>query len=272
MNFLWNFEPSAAAFTLGTATIHWYGITLAVGAGLGMALTLFLVHRYRLAVESSFDVLLGTILVGFLGARLYHVLNEAPYYWKNPGEIIQIWHGGLAIHGALLFGGLAFFILARRAKLPLGRLADCVAPGLLLAQAIGRWGNYFNQELFGGPTNRPWGIPIDPQFRPLDALGATHFHPVFLYESILDVLGVIVLLIWHRRELRQKPEGRGRSGRIFFLYLLLMGSARFIAELFRFDPTPGVFGLRLPLLVSAGCIIAGTFFLIRYSYGKSHAR
>ncbi len=248
--------PSADLLTLGSFTIRWYGFLLALGAGLGMMLTLRLVRRARLTLETTFDVLLWTTVIGFLGARLYHVLNEPGYYAANPGEILKLWHGGLAIHGGLLFGGLAFFFLARRAKLPLGRLADCVAPGLLLAQAIGRWGNFFNQELFGRPTGLPWGIPIDPAFRPIDALTSSHFHPVFFYESAFDFLGVL-LLLWVYKRIKQSPKTKWRDGRIFFLYLLLAGTGRIIAELFRTDPTPDVVGIRLPLFVSGLLISAG---------------
>lgn len=255
MGFLHTFEPQPIAFTLGGIMVHWYGIFLSLAILTGLVIAIFLARRARLRVGPVIDILLFTTLAGFLGARLYHVLNEPAYYFDNPGEIFRIWNGGLAIHGGLIVGGLVFILLVRRVKLPLGLVADLAAPALLIGQAIGRWGNYFNQELAGRPTNLPWGIPIAPELRPDSSLGSAYFHPVFLYESLFDLAAGILFIFWFLR--RQRQPDKGKPGSIAFAYLIAAGAGRFLVELLRIDRTPTVFGVRLPLLISLLMIVIG---------------
>ena len=258
MFFLHSVEPQSIALTLGGLTIHWYGIILSLALLAGLILLVILSQRSGLPSEKVFDLALMVTVAGFIGARLYHVLNEPSYYWNNPGQIFQIWNGGLAIHGGIIFGGLALLVLARRAKLSLAQLADIMAPALLIAQAIGRWGNYMNQELFGRATNLPWGIPIAPQFRPDSALGSTYFHPVFLYEFLFDLIGSIMLTIWYWR----KQDKKYTPGTIAFAYMIIAGLGRILVEFFRIDQTPHILGVRLPLLISALFVCAGAAGLL----------
>ncbi|USN53513.1 MAG: prolipoprotein diacylglyceryl transferase [Candidatus Nomurabacteria bacterium] len=263
MDFLHETLPNAVAFTLGNISISWYGLCLSLGMLSAYFITYLLSRKRNIPLGRLTDLLLLTAFLGFIGARLYHVLNEPVYYWQHPGDIFQIWQGGLAIHGGILVGLLVLYYGARRLQLPLLRLTDLLAPGVLLGLSIGRWGNYFNQELFGRPTSLPWGIPIAESLRPESYINASYFHPVFLYESLIDLFGVVLLLgfIW----LERKRQNDTAIGVVTALFFLLYGVGRFAAELFRFDATPHIIGIRLPLIVSALFILLGFWMLIRIS-------
>ncbi len=254
--FLHTFHPSPALAVFGPFVLRWYGLLLALAALVGYLLVQRLARAYRLDADRVTTVATLTVLFGFLGARLYHVLNEPAYYLAHPAEILQVWHGGLAIHGGIFAGALTVYMAARRWRLPYLRLTDLFAPALLAGQAIGRWGNYFNQELFGRPTNLPWGIPIDAAARPPGALDAAYFHPTFLYEFLWDGAGALALLWWHRQRIRQAPERRAPDGRITLVYLAIAASGRILTETLRIDQVPLLFGIRLPLLVSVLLLLA----------------
>lgn len=261
---LHTFHPSPILATFGSLELHWYGLALATGAALGYAVMFLLARKYGYDQDRLLTMFLLTVVVGFIGGRLYHVLNEPLYYWQHPAEAVAVWRGGLAIHGAILAGFLAIWIFCRRNKLAVWRILDLAAPAVLIGQAVGRWGNYFNQELFGRPTNLPWGIPIDPTNRPDVAASAAYFHPTFLYESLWDLLAVAVLLLLHRRQL-QKNEST-RSGIITMTYFALYGVGRIGVELLRIDQVPIIAGIRLPLIVSlliVLCAIAGFWYRTR---------
>lgn len=245
---LHTFRPSPLLASFGPFELHWYGLLIALGAALGYVVMFQLARRYGYDQDRLLTMFLLTVIVGFLGGRLYHVLNEPLYYWQHPAEIVAVWHGGLAIHGAILAGFLTIWLFCRRNKLVMWRILDIAAPAVLLGQAVGRWGNYFNQELFGRPTNVPWGIPIDPTSRLDSATAALYFHPTFLYESLWDLFVVAVLLLLHRRQLQKKSGSR--SGIITMTYFALYGFGRFGVELLRIDQVPIVAGIRLPLIVS----------------------
>lgn len=244
---LHSFHPSPVLAIVGPFVLRWYGFFLAVGAISAYAISRALARRYRLPEEHVWSLFLANIIAGLVGARLYHVLNELPYYLNDPAEIVQVWHGGLAIHGALIAGFFTTVWYCRRHRLALWRIADLFAPGLLLAQGLGRWGNYFNQELFGGPTALPWGIPIDPANRPPSVADAAYFHPTFAYEFVWDVLAAGGLLLMHRARLH---GAKIPDGVITMLYLTSYALGRLLTELLRIDAVPIVGGIRLPLLVS----------------------
>lgn len=246
--FLHTFHPSPLIATIGPFVLRWYGVTLAIGALLGFFTIRFLVKRSGWSSDAALMLFFVTLVVGFIGARLYHVLNEPAYYWERPAEIIQVWHGGLAIHGGLLFGVLALWWFARRWHVPLLRLTDFFAPAIAIGQSVGRWGNYFNQELFGRPTTLSWGIPIDPANRPSGFETIEYFHPTFLYESLWE-LGVFLLLLF----VLTRPQVR--QGIATFAYLGLAALGRMATESLRIDATPIVFGVRLPLLVSGMLVV-----------------
>jgi prolipoprotein diacylglyceryl transferase len=238
-------SPSSGAIELGPLTLHAYGFMLLLGILAATALTGIRWTRRG----GDWDLVLRTamwgVVGGIIGARLYHVLTS----WSEVPEpkwqgAFEIWRGGLGIWGGIAGGVLAGWIALRRAGQPLFPFMDAVAPGLLLAQAIGRWGNYFNQELFGEPTARAWGLEIDVESRPLEYLANETFHPLFLYESLWALLGVAVLLLVDRF-VRIRPPG------LFCLYVLWYTGMRFFLEFLRVDDAHEFFGLRLNAWVSA---------------------
>ena len=210
-----------------------------------------LARRFKVSQPAGvYDLVFPVIISALVGARLYAVALFWPAYAANPLEIFKVWHGGLAIHGAIAGGALALAWYCRRHRQPLLAWADLIAVVLPLGQAIGRWGNYFNQELFGPPTTLPWGVFIAPPHRPAEFSHVVTFHPTFLYESLLNA-GLFLLLA--------AGYGRWRSaaGRTLGTYFIGYGFIRLLMESLRLDPTPVVLGLRWPVLVSIGLIAAG---------------
>jgi phosphatidylglycerol:prolipoprotein diacylglycerol transferase len=249
---------------IGPLPIRFYGIIIVLGILVGGFVA---TREARWRGENSdriWDALIWIAIAGIIGARLYHVFSTPagctetapscgwPWYSQHPLDALLIWNGGLGIFGALLAGGLVVLIYARRYKLPLARYLDIAAPALLIGQAIGRWGNFVNQELYGPPTSLPWGIPIDAAHRygaftdlaqyPVET---TRFQPDFLYESVLNVIGFIVLIVVARR-LRL----RLRDGDIFLLYLIWYPANRILVESLRPDAWTVNGGLATAQLVS----------------------
>ena len=208
-------------------TLRWYGLTmaLALAAGIGAVL------RYRLDISKLSDtqllsVIIWNIVGGFIGARLLFVLLKWPLYANDLGSIVRVNEGGLSLHGALLGGLIATLVFCYRHQINWRLLADQLVIGLPIAQAVGRFGNFFNQEAFGGPTNLPWKMYIEPAMRPQGLEGFDFFHPTFLYEAILN-LGIFYYLIRY-----QPPAYAGRN---LGLYLMLYSCVRFVLEFFRVD-------------------------------------
>lgn len=268
--FLHSFHPSPILAELGPFLIRWYGVFLALGAAVGYLVTLRQAKRYGWSSDAVLTLVFWTLIIGFLGARLYHVANEPAFYLENPVLIPQVWRGGLAIHGGLIAGVLVLWWFARRWKVPLLRFTDLFAPAIAIGQAIGRWGNYFNQELFGRPTNLPWGIPIDPANRPPGAETAEFFHPTFLYES-LWLVGVFVLLLLASRVAQRRGSIFAIDGIRTFGYLAFAALGRLGTELLRIDDTPIILGIRLPFIVSAGIVLASAVCLW-YCISRSRSR
>ncbi|MDO8559464.1 MAG: prolipoprotein diacylglyceryl transferase [bacterium] len=244
------FTPPAVAFQLGPVTIYWYGVTMVLAIAAGVLIARQLAQRTGLAQpQAVYDLAFVVALAALLGARLYAVLLFWPDYAADPWEIVKVWHGGLAIHGALVAGALALLVYCRRKRYSFWAWADIIAAALPAGQAIGRWGNYFNQELFGPPTSLPWGIFIDPAHRLAGFPQATLFHPVFLYESLLNL--ALFLLLWrlfrHRRQV----------GVMVAAYAVGYGVIRLLMEQLRLDLTPELLGIRWPVVVSALLIIGG---------------
>jgi len=257
-NFLHNNIPQAVALNLGPVTIYWYGIFIVLGALAGIFVAIKLAKKIGFIADDVYNIAFYAVISGIIGARVYAVMLEYQYYLANPAEIIAIWHGGLAIHGAIIGGALAVIIYCYQKKQSILAWADIAAPALALAQAIGRWGNYFNQEIFGTPTNLPWGIPIQEQFRPLLYKTATHFHPTFLYESILNLVNFAILFI-----LFFKLKNTKLRGAIFLVYLINYSLIRIAMEFLRTDSTLLLAGIRLPILVSGGLILISTMILLK---------
>jgi prolipoprotein diacylglyceryl transferase len=195
------------------------------------------------------DVAVWAVPLGILGGRLYHLATTPqPYFGSDghPMDAFKIWNGGLGIWGAVFLGGVGAWIACHRKGIPLPPMADALAPGIVLAQALGRWGNWFNQELFGRPTTLPWGLRIDPAHRPERYADVATFHPTFLYES-LWCIGVAALCIWADRRWRMG------HGRVFALYVAAYVVGRAMWEMLRVDPANDFLGLRVNLWV---CLIA----------------
>ncbi len=256
INFLHTFNPQPILFQLGFLKIHWYGIFIVLGITFGLLVVLKLGKKQKISSDEVFDAGFYGIIFALLGARVYAVFLEIGYYLENPFEIIAVWHGGLAIHGAIIGGLIAALIYCHFKKQNLWQWADITAPALALGQAIGRFGNYFNQELFGLPTNLPWGIPITLQNRPFQYLNEQYFHPTFLYESVLNLINFVMLLVLVFLINKKNQEFRIKNqGFIFFIYLINYSLIRIAMEFLRVDPTPEILGMRLPILVSLGTII-----------------
>ncbi len=239
--------PDAIALSLGPLAIHWYGIFLVSGV-----IAALLVIRQRWpgtgrTKDQLFDLVFVLLLGGLLGARLYYVIYAWSYYVAHLDEIIQIWRGGLAIHGAWIGGLVAGWLYSRRHHWQFWPLVDRLVIGLPLGQAIGRWGNYFNQELFGRPTTAPWGIPIDLENRPVGLEQFNYFHPTFLYESVLALVLFGLLLLSSRST---RPVGEQTAIYVFGYSLI-----RFLMEFWRIDYSPEVFGVRWAQIFSAAMMV-----------------
>ncbi|MGF1471543.1 MAG: prolipoprotein diacylglyceryl transferase [Rubrobacteraceae bacterium] len=224
--------PSPIIFEIGPFALRYYGLFIAAGIAAATWLAGRELARRGYDETLALDSLLVIVPLGFVGARVYHVATNWGFYSDDPfPSIFAVWEGGLAIYGALAAGFLGLLLFSWwRGVNPL-ILADAAAPGLALGQAIGRWGNYFNQELFGRPSDLPWAIRISPENRPAEFVEAETFHPTFLYESLWNLLVVFVLL-WVARRF----AGSLKAGDVALLYVSLYSVGRFFMELLRIDP------------------------------------
>jgi phosphatidylglycerol:prolipoprotein diacylglycerol transferase len=222
-------SPGSIAFQIGPLAVRWYGLLIASGVMLGTTLA----HREALRRGQDPDKLLNLIVVAvlgaLLGARLYYVLFNWDYYGTQLAKVFAIWEGGLAIHGGLISGALATVLYCRKAGLSVPITTDILAPGVAIGQAIGRWGNFFNQEAFGTPTDLPWRLYIDPYHRPPNLKAFEYFHPTFLYESLWNLLVFCVLWFVLRKRLESRP------GALTLSYLALYSLGRFFVEALRID-------------------------------------
>ncbi len=246
-NFLHTFTPHPVLISFGPFNIYFYGFLIVCAILLGSLILFKLAEKYQIDKNTVIDSSFSVVLFAILGARIYDVLLEFPYYLEHPLQVFMIWKGGLAIHGAIIGGALAIYFFAKKHKLNPILLAALYTPVLALGQAIGRWGNYFNQELFGLPTNLPWGIPILPKNRVPEFLNYSYFHPTFLYESIGSVCIFLILLFLHKQFIKKKLHSYII---IVASYLLLYSFLRFALEFVRIDRAPEIFGLRFPQLAS----------------------
>lgn len=247
--------PPSDHLTLGPFTVYWYSVFLLVAIVLGYLLARPEARRRKVPGHLLQLSLLYGLIPGILGARLYHVIDQWSLYAGGTLEAFAVWNGGLGILGGLAGGALGLWLFARRYQLSLLTLLDIWAPSVLLGQAIGRLGNWTNQEAFGPPTTQPWKIFIDPEYRPEQYAGDQYFHPTFFYEAGLDLIGLAILLLW-------RPRLRHRPGAVLGAYLLLYATGRFIVEFYRFD-TAQVAGVAVAHILAVILICLGIFLLFR---------
>lgn len=224
-------------FFIGPFQVRFYGIILMLGAVAGAWLATRQAKRRGYNPEIVWDLLTYLLIGGIIGARIWHILTPPPssgvtagWYLTHPLDALAIWKGGLGIPGAVIGGLIALYFYARRNKLDFAEWTDIVAPSVALGQAIGRWGNFVNQELYGAPTNLPWKISIDPAHRLAGFLEVEYYHPLFLYESLWN-LGNMFLLLWVSRRF----AGRLKKGDIFLIYLIVYPIGRFFLDFLRLD-------------------------------------
>ena len=225
---------------IGPLTLNFYGLIIMIGVIAAAVLSYFEAKRRQLNTDVIMDCLIWVVLGGVIGARIWHILTPPAshveqgittlYYLTHPLDAVAIWRGGLGIPGAVAGGALAFYIYARKRGLNFGLWSDIFAPGLALGQAIGRWGNFINQEVYGRPTNLPWAITIDPAHRLPEFMEFATYHPLFLYESLFN-LANMGFLLWMMR----KNSAKLKSGDVFLTYLITYPIFRFFMEFLRLD-------------------------------------
>jgi phosphatidylglycerol:prolipoprotein diacylglycerol transferase len=217
------------AFSIGPLSVHWYGIIMGTAALLGLFLAMKEAQRHGIDQDTILDLMLWVLPFAIIGARTYYVIFEWDYYSLHPEDIIAVWKGGLAIHGGLLAAFLVGYIFVRKRGLSFLKLADIVAPSIILGQAIGRWGNFINQEAHGGPVERSF---LENLFLPdwlIEQMNiqGIYYHPTFLYESLWNLAGFGFLLLLRR--------WNPKKGEIFFAYLIWYSFGRFLIEGLRTD-------------------------------------
>ncbi len=252
-------SPSRGVLHLGPLPLRAYALCIILGV-----VAAVLIGERRLRARGvppgvATDVAMWAVPAGIVGARLYHVITTPDPYFGAGGRPLQalaVWKGGLGIWGAIAGGALGALVVLRRRGVPFTLAADALAPGLAVGQAVGRWGNWFNQELFGRPSTWPWALRIDPSHRPVGYEAFATFQPTFLYESIWD-LGVAGLCLWADRRYRLG------CGRVFALYVAAYTAGRAWIEALRIDQAHRLFGLRLNDYVSVVVFLVAAGFLVR---------
>ena len=258
-------SPSSSTIDLGSLTIHMYGLMLLIAIAACIALTGYRWVRLGGDWDLVFRVAVWGVAFGVVGARIYHDItswSEVPDEWWG---FAAVWEGGLGVWGGILLGCLAGAVVIRRSGQSVRLFADAVAPGLLLAQGIGRWGNWWNQELFGKPTSLPWGLEIDLEHRqslPVqyqNTAGTPHYHPTFLYEFVFDVLmaGAVILV---GKRFRIRPPA------LFALYVSIYTLGRTFEELLRIDPSGHFLGERTNFWVSIVVFVCSTAFFVWWQF------
>jgi len=228
--------------SIGNFEIKFYGIIIMLGALLAAWLSAKEAKRRGINPEMIWDMLPWLLIAGIIGARLWHIFTpsaslvaigiDTKYYLTHPLDAINIRNGGLGIPGGVMGGAIALWFYSWSKKTSFAMWTDIIAPGLALAQAIGRWGNFFNQELYGGPTNLPWAIFIEPAYRLPEYLNESYYHPMFLYEFLWNMMNMSILLL-----LGRKLQNKLITGDLFLIYLIIYPVGRFALEFMRLDPS-----------------------------------
>lgn len=249
-------SPGEVAFSIAGMPVYYYGLILAAAAFIGFYTAYKLYAKFfdKEAAEKIIDMAPILIIAGVIGARLYYCMVSYSYYLEHPLDILNIRQGGLSIHGMILAGIIALYFCVRHYRLDFLRTLDVMACGTALAQAVGRWGNFFNSEAFGMPTDLPWKLYIPISQRPQALIGYEYFHPTFLYESLLDLAVFFVLYLILRHFAPKK-------GLIFGIYLILYSFVRIGVEYLRVDSVLNLFGVPIAQWASVCIIIAALFYI-----------
>lgn len=256
-------SPGEIFVTVGGFPIYFYGICMALALFVLVLTSAWIAKLENFDAENIYEISPFIILGGILGARIYYCMLNFGYYFERPLEVLQIWQGGISVHGALLGGLIAGIIYAKKNKLPILKLCDIFSYGGILAQALGRWGNFFNSEAFGLPTNLPWKLFIPFGKRPLEFINFEYFHPTFLYESIWNIF-VFLILYFVVRKLAKNIDGV-----VFCSYLIFYSIGRLLIEGLRVDSAFN-FGT-IPIAQVASVLIIllalglGIFLCLRYN-------
>ncbi len=263
--------PIPEGFFIGPLEVRFYGIILMLGAVAGAWLATRESKRRGHDPEIIWDLLTYLLIGGIVGARLWHILTPPPssgitagWYLTHPLDALAIWKGGLGIPGAVIGGLIALYFYTRKHKLNFAEWTDITAPSIALGQAIGRWGNFVNQELYGAPTNLPWKLYIDPQHRLSGYQDVAYYHPLFLYESLWN-LGNMFLLLWVSRRFAD----RLKKGDLFLIYLIIYPIGRFLLDFLRLDASR-VGGINInQTVVAIVAVLAASALLWRHRRGSS---
>ncbi len=244
------------ALELGPISIYWYGIIIALGAYLGLLLAIRETQRQGLPKETFVDLILWAVPIAIISARIYYVTFQWSYYKDNPGDIFAIWEGGIAIHGALIGSVITAIIFTRKRGLSFWKIADIAAPSILLGQAIGRWGNFMNQEAHGGPVTRAFleNLMLPEFIINQMYIDGTYYHPTFLYESLWNLAGVVLLVILQRTSVKK--------GEVFLSYVIWYSFGRYFIEGLRTDSLMLTESLRVAQVISVVLIIVSVALVI----------
>lgn len=268
INWLHTFHPQALVLTFGPINIYWYGLFMVTGIIVALVISMKLAKYYKVESDTLFDLAFWLIINGLIGARAYDVCLQLPYYLINPLDIFKIWQGGLAIHGGIFAGLITIYCFAKKHKIYFWKLCALIVPGLALAQAIGRWGNYFNQEIFGLPTSLPWAIPIDLINRPISYISSEFFQPTFLYESLGSLFIFFILFALNFYVIKNNKLKNNFYIITTTLYVLLYSILRFSLEFIRIDEAPSFLSIRWPQFISLILIVISIKILISHKHDK----
>ncbi|MCA0986823.1 prolipoprotein diacylglyceryl transferase [Guptibacillus algicola] len=253
------------AVQLGPISIYWYGIIIALGAYLGLVLAVRETQRQGLPKETFVDLILWAVPIAIVSARIYYVIFQWGYYKDNPGDIFAIWEGGIAIHGALIGSVITALVFTRKRGLSFWKITDIAAPSIILGQAIGRWGNFMNQEAHGGEVTRSFlenlmlpDFIVNQMF-----INGTYYHPTFLYESLWNLVGFVILILLQRTNVKR--------GEVFLSYVIWYSIGRFFIEGLRTDSLMLTESLRMAQVISVVLII-GAIIIIVYRRMKKNPK
>ena len=283
-------SPGSELINFGVFSIKWYGFLIGISVLAGLSISKKLANFKGIDPQYINELLPSLIFSSIVGARFYYVIFEYRQYIGNnfftfiyPFNItlkvpsfLAIWEGGIAIHGALIGGFLSLIIFCRKHKISLKALLDVILPSVILGQSIGRWGNFFNNEAFGTPTNLPWKLFIPVRFRPIEFINSEFFHPTFLYESLWNLLVFIILIYFFRQQNKGFPI---KDGFVTCLYLITYSFGRFWIERLRTDPLclgalpPSCEGgLRVAQFISIFLFSSGLFWLYLLNFNLSKSK